>query len=73
MNQWDKDNLRFLMSVDTPTFEDWFDQADQDDIDYALELLAQAKAEVSLKAAEIFDDVEDFTEANDVLKKVMIK
>jgi hypothetical protein len=72
MNDNDRDNLNFLLTVSQEVFEDWFDQADQDDVDYALELLAMRKTELNLKELEFADDVEDTTQANQVLRKFML-
>jgi len=72
MNDHDRDNLNFLLTVSQEVFEDWFDQADQDDVDYALELLAKRKAELTLQELEFSDVVKDTTEANQVLRKFML-
>lgn len=69
MNDNDRDNLNFLLTVSSEVFEDWFDQADKDDVDYALELLAIRKAELDLKELEFSDEVEDITQANQLLRK----
>lgn len=70
MNEWDKDNLHFLLTVDPEVFEDWLAQADEDDIEYAIELLQQAKSELLLQKMEILDDVEDTTDAKSILQKI---
>ena len=70
MNDWDKDNLHFLLSVDPEVFEDWLEQADEDDVEYAIELLQQAKSELILQKMEILDDVEDTTDAKSILQKI---
>ena len=72
MNDNDRDNLNFLLTVSPEVFEDWFDQADKDDVDYALELLAMRKTELNLKELEFADNVEDTTQANQVLRKFML-
>jgi len=72
MNQHDSKNLEFLLNVSEEVFEDWFDQADKDDVDYALELLAMRKTELNLKELEFSDDVEDCTEAQNILKGFML-
>jgi hypothetical protein len=72
MSDEDRDNLNFLLTVSPEVFEDWFDQADEDDIDYALELLAKRKTELNLKELEFSDSVKDTTEANQVLRKFML-
>lgn len=70
MNDWDKDNLHFLLTVDPEVFEDWLAQADEDDVEYAIELLQQAKSELLLQKMEILDDVEDTTDAKSILQKI---
>jgi hypothetical protein len=72
MNDRDRDNLNFLLKVSPEVFENWFDQADQDDINYALELLEIRKAELALKEVEFSDDVEDTIQANSILKGFML-
>lgn len=39
MSKEDADNLKFLLSVDQETLEDWFSKMSTDDHLYALELL----------------------------------
>jgi hypothetical protein len=79
MNPWDRDNLRFLLNTDENEFHDWFEQADDDDIEYANELMAQhrewLKGEVIRVSYEHMDmiPVTDFTLANEVLTKIMEK
>jgi hypothetical protein len=70
MNDWDKDNLHFLLTVDPEVFEDWLAQADEDDVEYAIELLQQAKSELILQKMEILDDVDDTTDAKSILQKI---
>lgn len=72
MNDWDRDNLSFLMNASKETLRDWAKTADEDDWRYAMELFAMANAELDVKLAEQFDDVEDLTEANAVLAKIMV-
>ena len=70
MNDWDKDNLNFLLTVSSEVFEDWLNQADEDDIDYAMELLRVAKSELIILKMEILDDVDDTTDAKSILQKI---
>ena len=70
MNDWDKDNLHFLLTVSSEVFEDWLAQADEDDVEYAIELLQQAKSELILQKMEILDDVDDTTDAKSILQKI---
>ena len=72
MNDHDRGNLDFLLNITSEVFDDWMDQADIDDIDYALELLAMHKSELVVGMLELKDNVEDTTQANQVLKKFML-
>ena len=56
MNNWDKDNLRFIMGISGEAFDEWLNQADDDDIDYALELVKRARTELTVKAMGIIDE-----------------
>lgn len=70
MNDWDKDNLNFLLTISSEVFEDWLSQADEDDIEYAMELLREAKSELIVQKMEILDDVDDTSDAKSVLQKI---
>lgn len=72
MNDHDRDNLKFILSLDENGFEQWSAQLSLDDTEYAIELLQAARAEALLMAAEYMDDVEDITEANSILKGFML-
>lgn len=52
-NEWDRDNLEFLLGADEACLKDWHAQADADDLVYAQELLAAYSAELKLKAQEL--------------------
>ena len=79
MNSWDKDNLKFIMGISGEAFDDWLNQADDDDIDYALELVQRARTELTVKAMEIIDDAieensnGDFFIAKGYLQKYALK
>lgn len=78
MKKYDLDNLRFLLSVDRETLEDWFNTVDEDDILYATELLEQAKTDVDAKALMIDmlidknDDI-DTSVASEYLSKFTLR
>ena len=72
MNQWDRNNLQFLLTASTDTLRDWITKIDEDDLDYAFELLKMASAELDVKYMEQNDEVEDLTEAQSVLAKIMV-
>lgn len=46
MNQHDRDNLDFLLNATPEVIWDWYEQMDDDDIQYAFELLEMAKEEL---------------------------
>ena len=73
MNDWDKDNLNFLLTIDSKTFEDWLEQADEDDIDYAIELLRAAKSELIVEQMEVLDMVQDTSTANNFIEQIRKK
>ena len=72
MNKHDSDNLKFIMSLNEKQFDEWYAAIDLDDVDYALELMKQARLELDVKVAEVFDEVMNTTEANTILKKFML-
>ena len=63
MDNYDFHNLEFLMNITDADFDDWLDQASDDDIDYALELIKLAKL-------ELIDDVDNLDEAMAVIQKI---
>jgi hypothetical protein len=58
MNQHDRDNLNFLMSVGPKVLKDWYTKMSADDIEYALELLNIASLEVDERALALRIDCE---------------
>lgn len=73
MNEHDRSNLLFLLNTDQKSFLKWYEQATADDIEYAMELFAKAKTEIIMLGLELIDDVEDLTQAQQVIHKVMSK
>ena len=58
MNQHDRNNLKFLMSVEPKVLKDWYTKMSADDIEYALELLNIASREVDERALALRIDCE---------------
>ena len=50
MNEHDRSQLEFLMSIDAKTFKDWYSKTDEDDHEYAGELLAAYAKELDERA-----------------------
>jgi len=70
MNDWDRDNLHFILNTTDESFEEWLDQADNDDVDYALELIRTAKAELLVQEHELLDGVDDMADANLLIDRI---
>jgi hypothetical protein len=52
-NEWDRDNLNFLLNTADTELKHWHAQADADDLAYAQELLAAYSLELKVKAEEL--------------------
>ena len=73
-NEWDRDNLEFLLNTKGDDFKVWFAQADEDDKAYAQELMDAYSRELLLRSQEL--DIEanlvqsNNQEANMVIDKI---
>lgn len=54
MNQWDRDNYDFIMSLTDSEFDSWYDALSEEDRIYALELMILARSE-KVKVSEVAD------------------
>ena len=70
MTNWDKNNLKFIMETDDGAFDVWLEQADDRDIEYALELIRMARTELMVQEMEMTDSVSNFTEANLLIERI---
>ena len=52
-NQWDRDNLEFLLNTKGDEFKAWHAQADAEDLAYARELMDAYSLELRLGAQEL--------------------
>jgi hypothetical protein len=59
MNDWDKDNLEFILYANSQEFEEWMQQANRDDIDYALQLIQLHKTELKVAEMEFLESESD--------------
>lgn len=73
MDQHDRDNLNFLMNASKATLNDWYAKMDQDDIDYAFELLQMAKTELMLEELALMDEVENTDDADRAVIEILEK
>ena len=71
MNNWDRDNLNFLLNADRETMEDWYHMATEDDFKYAADLFRRARVELAMTELALVDDeaVEDMADARAVLAR----
>jgi hypothetical protein len=70
-NEWDRNNLEFLLNTKGDDFKDWFAQSDEEDRIYAQELMDAYSRELQFKAKEL--EIEsllfEMNDAKTVLKK----
>jgi hypothetical protein len=74
-NDWDRENLEFLLNTKGDDFTAFWEQSDEDDRVYAQQLLDAYSRELKLKAEllEIEAQLDNFDEAKSLLGKVMSK
>lgn len=70
MSENDLNNLNFLMSVSDEGFKLWFDQADDEDIQYAFNLIQEYRAKLIEVEIERRLENSDFSEAKTILEKL---
>ena len=70
-NDWDRDNLNFLLNTKGEDFADFWAQSDEDDKIYAQELLDAYSRELKLRAEELEIEASllEMNDAKNVLKK----
>ena len=59
MNNWDKENLNFILNSDDADMEDFLSWASDEDLAYALELIQLARAELELEEILMQESDED--------------
>ena len=78
MNEWDRNNLHFILDSDEATLEDFYSWATEDDLAYALSLVREAKTELLIQEADILDEIltnataDDVSDANAMLKQFQL-
>jgi len=78
MNEWDRNNLHFILDSDKETLEDFYSWATEDDLAYALSLVREAKTELLIQEADILDEIltnataDDVADASAVLRKFQL-
>ncbi len=71
MNDHDRSQFDFIMSLSDEEFTEWALSIPDDDVEYAIELIQQARLELSIVEHELLDNLEqsDLAEARAVLQK----
>lgn len=73
MNDHDRNNLNFILSLDTrEKFDQWAQTLSVDDMQYAIDLIKRQRSEIMLQTLEFYDDVEDTAHAKNILKGFML-
>ena len=74
-NEWDRDNLYFLLNTNDHVLSDWYNQSDEDDKVYAQELLDAYARELQLHAEELLVEakIEKCADAKTVLNKFVLQ
>jgi hypothetical protein len=71
MNEWDRDNLNFLVSCPRVTLSQMAKEMDLEDLNYAIKLLRIGRSELMVQEMEqCLDYVEDLTVAKNLLNKI---
>ena len=73
MNDWDRDNLNFIMNASKAELNAFYDECDAEDLRYLSSLVTQELSKLHLEVAERFDEVESLDEANTILNKIKAK
>lgn len=73
MNEWDNDNLVWMLTCTEQEWTEWVDQATNEEIAYALELMGARRVVIALHEAQVLDNVVDLQQANRVLEKFRLK
>lgn len=72
MNEHDRNNLRYIMSLNDFDFDSWAMELSNDDISYAIEIIQQARLDLIEQEEKLLDEIaaeNNFAEANAVLQK----
>lgn len=60
MNDWDRNNLNFLMSLKTQAdWDEWLETVNEDDVLYALELIRTELSAVNVQMMELQEEAQN--------------
>ena len=77
-NDWDRDNLEFLLNTKGDEFKAWHAQADEDDLKYAQELMDAYSLELKVRSEELRVEgelalLQEYNEAKSLLDAIARK
>ena len=73
MNDFDRDNLDFFINGNQEEFDAWADQASDEELQYAMELIRSRRRELIEEELQIFDQVPDTSQAKEFLKQFTLR
>lgn len=73
MNLGDRENLHFLLNISPEVFDEWVNTVDCEDIEYALQLVREAKLEFIERQIARIDRVDDTTQAKAIIEAIKNK
>jgi hypothetical protein len=72
MNDWDRDNLNFILNADKNELAAFYDSCDSKDLNYLFRLVNWEIGRLRVSEAEEYDKVVEIDQAQSVLKKFML-
>jgi hypothetical protein len=69
MNDWDRDNLNFILNADKNELAAFYDSCDSKDLAYLFRLVNWEIGRLRVAEAEAFDQVDETDTANLILQK----
>jgi len=70
MNKWDRNNFTYMQSLDSKQFDAWAAALSDDDVDYAVSLYRQARAELIEKTDQDSEEMLDVSQALSLLQQI---
>jgi len=72
MNDWDRDNLNFIMTASKQELAAFYDECNSEDLNYLFRLVNWEISRLRVAEVEEFDRVVEIDKAQSILKKFML-
>ena len=72
MNDWDRDNLNFILNAGKNELAAFYDACNSEDLNYLYRLVNWEISRLRMAEAEAFDQVDEIETANLILQKFML-